>query len=81
MNQIAHCMKMATDNVAPPLQSATELARFLPRQERHNRYLRGGMRPRDGDHHHEHAVPMARALVAGGVRVLEVTLRTAVALD
>ena len=28
----------------------------------------------------EHAVPMARALVAGGVRVLEVTLRTSVAL-
>jgi len=28
----------------------------------------------------EHAVPMARALVAGGVRVLEVTLRTKVAL-
>ncbi len=29
----------------------------------------------------EDAVPMARALVAGGVRVLEVTLRTAVALQ
>ena len=29
MNQIAHCMKMATDDIAPPLQSATELARFL----------------------------------------------------
>lgn len=29
----------------------------------------------------EHAVPMARALVAGGVRVLEVTLRTPVALE
>lgn len=28
-----------------------------------------------------HAVPMARALVAGGIRVLEVTLRTPVALD
>jgi 2-dehydro-3-deoxyphosphogluconate aldolase/(4S)-4-hydroxy-2-oxoglutarate aldolase len=28
----------------------------------------------------EHAVPMARALVAGGVRVLEITLRTPVAL-
>jgi 2-dehydro-3-deoxyphosphogluconate aldolase / (4S)-4-hydroxy-2-oxoglutarate aldolase len=28
----------------------------------------------------EHAVPMARALVAGGVKVLEVTLRTPVAL-
>ena len=28
-----------------------------------------------------HAVPMARALVAGGVRVLEVTLRTPVALE
>jgi 2-dehydro-3-deoxyphosphogluconate aldolase / (4S)-4-hydroxy-2-oxoglutarate aldolase len=27
-----------------------------------------------------HAVPMARALVAGGIRMLEVTLRTAVAL-
>lgn len=27
------------------------------------------------------AVPMARALVAGGVRVLEITLRTAVAMD
>jgi 2-dehydro-3-deoxyphosphogluconate aldolase/(4S)-4-hydroxy-2-oxoglutarate aldolase len=31
--------------------------------------------------HLEHAVPLARALVAGGVRVLEVTLRTAVALQ
>lgn len=29
----------------------------------------------------EHAVPMAKALVAGGVRVLEVTLRTPVAMD
>ncbi len=29
----------------------------------------------------EHAVPMARALVAGGVRVLEVTLRTSCALE
>ena len=29
----------------------------------------------------EHAVPLARALVAGGVRVLEVTLRTPVAVD
>ncbi|MES2959632.1 MAG: bifunctional 4-hydroxy-2-oxoglutarate aldolase/2-dehydro-3-deoxy-phosphogluconate aldolase [Pseudomonadota bacterium] len=29
----------------------------------------------------EHAVPMARALVNGGVRVLEVTLRTPAALD
>jgi 2-dehydro-3-deoxyphosphogluconate aldolase / (4S)-4-hydroxy-2-oxoglutarate aldolase len=28
----------------------------------------------------EHAVPMARALVAGGIRVLEVTLRTGAAL-
>src|SRR2546430_16372033 len=28
-----------------------------------------------------HAVPLARALVAGGVRVLEVTLRTRIALD
>jgi hypothetical protein len=28
----------------------------------------------------EHAVPLAEALVAGGVRVLEVTLRTPVAL-
>ena len=32
-------------------------------------------------HRLEHAVPMARALVAGGVRVLEVTLRTPVALQ
>src|SRR3989442_8129876 len=29
----------------------------------------------------EDAVPLARALVAGGVRVLEVTLRTAVAVE
>lgn len=29
----------------------------------------------------DHAVPLARALVAGGIRVLEVTLRTSVALD
>ena len=28
----------------------------------------------------EHAVPLARALVAGGIRMLEVTLRTPVAL-
>src|SRR5437899_802312 len=28
-----------------------------------------------------HAVPLARALVAGGVRVLEITLRTPVALN
>ena len=28
-----------------------------------------------------HAVPLAKALIAGGVRVLEVTLRTAVSLD
>ena len=32
-------------------------------------------------HRVEDAVPLARALVAGGVRVLEVTLRTPVALD
>lgn len=32
-------------------------------------------------HRLEHAVPMAQALVAGGVRVLEITLRTPVALD
>jgi 2-dehydro-3-deoxyphosphogluconate aldolase/(4S)-4-hydroxy-2-oxoglutarate aldolase len=29
----------------------------------------------------EHAVPLARALVAGGVKVLEITLRTPVALE
>lgn len=29
----------------------------------------------------EYAVPMAKALVAGGVRVLEVTLRTECAVD
>ncbi len=28
-----------------------------------------------------HAVPMAKALVAGGIRMLEITLRTSVALD
>jgi putative (di)nucleoside polyphosphate hydrolase len=27
----------------------TELARFLPRQEHRNRYLRAGMRTRDGE--------------------------------
>ena len=32
-------------------------------------------------HKVEHAVPMARALVAGGIRMLEVTLRTPVALQ
>lgn len=32
-------------------------------------------------HRLEHAVPMAQALVAGGIRVLEVTLRTPVALQ
>ncbi len=29
----------------------------------------------------EHAVPMARALVTGGLRVLEITLRTPVAIE
>src|ERR1700722_17886591 len=29
----------------------------------------------------EHAAPLARALYAGGLKVLEITLRTAVALD
>ena len=29
----------------------------------------------------DHAIPMARALVAGGLRMLEITLRTKVALD
>lgn len=29
----------------------------------------------------KHAVPMARALVAGGIRMLEITLRTSVALE
>jgi 2-dehydro-3-deoxyphosphogluconate aldolase/(4S)-4-hydroxy-2-oxoglutarate aldolase len=29
----------------------------------------------------EHAVPLARALVAGGIHVLEITLRTAAAMD
>lgn len=32
-------------------------------------------------HELEHAVPLARALVAGGVRVLEITLRTPVAIE
>jgi 2-dehydro-3-deoxyphosphogluconate aldolase/(4S)-4-hydroxy-2-oxoglutarate aldolase len=32
-------------------------------------------------HELEHAVPLARALLAGGIKVLEVTLRTEVALD
>ncbi len=32
-------------------------------------------------HHVEHAAPMARALVAGGIRMLEITLRTPVALE
>jgi 2-dehydro-3-deoxyphosphogluconate aldolase / (4S)-4-hydroxy-2-oxoglutarate aldolase len=32
-------------------------------------------------HELDNAVPIARALVAGGLRVLEITLRTAVALD
>ena len=44
------------------------------------------MRDRAGDPGHRHrrsgqAVPLARALLAGGVRVLEVTLRTPVALE
>ena len=29
----------------------------------------------------ENAVPLAKALIAGGIRVLEITLRTPVALD
>jgi len=29
----------------------TELARFLPRHDHRNRYLRGGVRARDPDHH------------------------------
>ena len=32
-------------------------------------------------HDLEHAIPLARALVAGGIRMLEVTLRTPVALE
>ncbi|MNW04115.1 hypothetical protein D3C71_2001530 [compost metagenome] len=28
----------------------TELARYLPRQEQRNRYLRSGMRTREGEH-------------------------------
>ena len=32
-------------------------------------------------HHLQHAVPLARALLAGGIRMLEVTLRTPVALS
>ncbi|MGQ0697735.1 MAG: bifunctional 4-hydroxy-2-oxoglutarate aldolase/2-dehydro-3-deoxy-phosphogluconate aldolase [Panacagrimonas sp.] len=32
-------------------------------------------------HEVRHAVPLARALVAGGIRVLEVTMRTTIALD
>ncbi len=32
-------------------------------------------------HDVEHAVPLAKALMAGGIRVLEVTLRTPVAMD
>ncbi len=32
-------------------------------------------------HNAEHAVPMAKALVAGGIRMLEITLRTPVALE
>ena len=34
----------------------TELARFLPRQDHRNRYLRQGHRPRDHEHIH-HAGP------------------------
>ena len=52
----------------------TELARFLPRQEHRNRYLRGGMRPRDGgdmppihtqERHHERRGPPPVALPPG----------------
>lgn len=32
-------------------------------------------------HHPEHAVPLGRALVAGGIRILEVTLRSEYGLD
>mgnify|MGYP002637259700 FL=1 len=32
-------------------------------------------------HEVEHAVPLARALVAGGIRMLEITLRTSAALE
>jgi putative (di)nucleoside polyphosphate hydrolase len=32
----------------------SELARFLPRVNPHNRYLRGGARPRQFDHHEDH---------------------------
>ena len=46
----------------------TELARFLPRQDTRNRYLRGGVRPReprvDGVHGPRHA-PMPGAAPAG----------------
>jgi putative (di)nucleoside polyphosphate hydrolase len=32
----------------------TELARYVPRHDHRNRYLRSGMRSRDHDGHHEH---------------------------
>jgi len=40
----------------------TELARYLPRQDQRNRYLRSGMRARDGEHAHgnAHAAPALR---------------------
>jgi 2-dehydro-3-deoxyphosphogluconate aldolase / (4S)-4-hydroxy-2-oxoglutarate aldolase len=58
---------MAVGEAAPPLEPL-ELATFGP------------VIPVIVIDRIEHAVPMARALVEGGVRVLEVTLRTAAAL-
>jgi len=43
-----------------PLELLSELARFLPRVNHYNRYLRGGMRTRSHDEGHEeqpHALP------------------------
>ena len=37
----------------------TELSRFLPRHEYRNRYLRGGVRQRDGDPAIPHTLPTA----------------------
>ena len=36
------------------MASLTELARFLPRQDHRNRYLRSGMRSREHDGHDGH---------------------------
>ena len=55
---------------------------YLERTQRLDRLMRmGPVIPVVTIEHLDHAVPLARALVAGGVKVIEVTMRTPVAME